>query len=984
MTSASRADRSLHLDLASGELRCGQTRVRLRRKSFAVLSYLARHPGRLVTKNELLEAIWPNTYVSDGVLKVCVAELRKALREAFGPRATSPEVLVTLHGQGYRLDLPTAPQPVAPPTTEPPTGSAPSPAAVAPSTDMVGRERELHHLAAALARVRTGERRVMFVTGEAGIGKTTLVEAFLDDRQILGVDVAVGRGQCVQRYGTGEALMPLLEALGHLCRAPQAPRLTDLLRRRAPLWVSELLDLSAAAGKAEATHPAAGGTSIEAMLRVLVEALEAASLEAPLVLALEDLHWADPSTVDFISTLAERRAPARLLLLGTYREAEIQGTGHPLCVVKPHLLVRRRCEELRLAPLGEPAIADYLARHCHWAQVPTDLAHFLHRWTEGNPLFLASLLDYLTAQGTLSTDDHGCHLNADLEELNPRVPETVQELIERQFVQLDAPLQSLLEVASVAGFAFSSQAVAVESDPEQVETRCQELVRRGLFLHAEGPVEWPDGTLGTRYAFIHSLYQVALYERIGAGRRRELHQRIGERLEAGFGAHADEIAAELAAHFERSRDAVRAVRYLGAAAHGARRLAAAREAIGYLERERAVIPRLPLAQERAERELATLVMLAGLRMVTEGTTPEVGADYTRALELCRERPQASARFHALAGMHTYCLTTARLEQARAMALEMLALAETRASEAPRAAAHVALGLVEYPLGELLSSREHLQHALRCEDSPPMLDFVDVRVLGMGALAQVHAHMGEAALALETTRQASALAERLGTPFNIFCAGYHETGVLLVLGDAPATLASIERQLASPREHGFGFFVDKLTAMRGWALVHQGRVPAGTALLEQGLQACDAHEQRLARPHLLALLAEAYAAGGDADRALALADSAVAQLEATGERRFEPEVYCVRAEVLLAAARAGADRGAEAKACYGRAIAAARAQSARTYELRAALGLARLWRREGRAADVRQLLMPLVSSFTDGVATVDLVAARALIAEVGRS
>lgn len=983
MASASPHDRPLSLDFASGELRCGQARVRLRRKSLAVLRYLAEHPGRLVTKDELLEAVWPDTYVTDGVLKVCVAELRKALREALGPAVAGPDLLVTLHGQGYRLDLPAEAQPPVRAAVVP---AAPTAAAGAPlaAGSVVGREAELRQLAGALASARAGERQVVFVTGEAGIGKTTLVEAFLASLETLGPDVGMGRGQCVQRYGTGEALMPLLEALGQLNRAPQAARLTAVLRRRAPAWVAELLDLSGE-GELDAGRRPGAGTTLDAMLRVLVEALEAASGEAPLVLVLEDLHWADPSTVDFISTFAERRERARLVLLGTYRDVDAQATGHPLRTVKPHLLARRRCVELRLAPLGEAAICAYLACQLGGERAPAELARFLHRWTEGNPLFLASLLDYLTAQGALTADADGWHLAPELLGGSPRVPETVQELIERQFAQLDPPLQRLLEVASVAGFTFSSQALAVESGGEEVDARCHELVRRGQFLRAEGVAEWPDGTLGTRYAFIHSMYQVALYERLVAGRRRELHQRIGERLEAGFGAHADDIAAELAAHFERSRDAARAARYLAAAAREARRRAAAREAIGYLERERAVIPRLADPAQRAERELGALVMLAGLRMVIEGTTPEVGAEYERALELCAHSPRADRHFSVLAGLHAFCLTTAQLARARAIALEMLALAETGASGATPATACVALGLVEYPLGELVAAREHLQEALRCEVSPQLLDFVDVRVLGLGALAQVHAHLGDAALALATGRQARALARELGTPFNVLGALYHETGVHLVLGDARAALACIEEQLALLLEHGFRFFVDKVTVMRGWALVQQGQVAEGTAFVEQGLRACDATEQRLARPHFLALLAEAYAAAGDVERALGVTDSALVQLDATGERRFDPEVYCVRAQVLLAvAACGGGDRGAEAKACYGRAIAAARRQSARTYELRAALGLARLWQREKRCADARQLLAPLVATFTDGVRTADLETAALLLGELGGS
>lgn len=965
------ASNPLRLDFDSGEMRLGQARVRLRRKSLAVLRYLAERPGRLVTKNELLEAVWPDTYVSEGVLKVCVAELRKALREAMGE---GEDGLVTLHGQGYRLDLPISID--APPAAVPDPFPPLPPGPPAGFGDVVGRAAELQQLQRLQQRALSGERQVVFVTGEAGIGKTTLVEAFLCGLRRQAEAVVVGRGQCVQRYGTGEALMPLLEALGQICHGPRGASLCDALRRRAPRWMAELLDIGADGDPAGRQAP---GATLESMLRVLVEALEAASVETPLVLLIEDLHWADPSTADFIATFAERRAPARLLLLGTYREAEVLAAEHPLKALKPHLQMRRRCEELRLAAWGETAIADYLDAHLGRGCAPAGLASFLGRWTEGNPFFLSSLLDWLTAQGTLARTRDGWRLTAELQALGPRVPETVQELIERQLARLEPEVQRLLETAAVAGFTLATPVIADAGQREGAEARCHELARRGQFLRLEGPLEWPDGTLATRYSFIHSLYQVALYERLDVARRRELHQRVGERLEAGYGARADEVAAELAVHFERSRDSARAVRYLAAAAAGARRRAAVREALGYMQREIALVPRLADCDERAEREFDVLVTVAGLRMLTEGTTREVGGLYARALELCASRPRPGRRFGVLAGLQAFYLNTAQLEQARATGKEMLALAEAGEPGTTRAAAWAALGLAEYPLGELRTARAHLELAAHEGATQQFLGFVDVRVLALGALAQVHAHLGDAARAFACGRDARRAAEELGTPFNVFSALYHETGVYQILGDWRGTLRRVEAQMALLDEHGFHFFIDKIQSMHGWALVRAGRVAEGVALLEQGLRACAEKEQGLARPHFLALLAEACAAQGDAETALGLADEALALLLATGERRFDPEVHCVRAEVLLAVAeRTDTDRGAEAKACYGRAIADARRQSARTFELRAALGLARLWHREGRAAEARRLLAPLLSTFDDGVVTPDMQAARAFV------
>jgi predicted ATPase len=268
---------------------------------------------------------------------------------------------------------------------------------------MVGRQAELDQLNGWLAGALNGERQVVFVTGEAGIGKTTVLAALV--AHLAGEEsLWVGRGQCIEQYGAGEAYLPVLEALGRLSRTPQGERLVALLRQHAPTWLIQMPALLDAAER-EALQRAVTGTTQSRMLREMAEALEAITAEMPLVLILEDLQWADYSTVELLAALARRREAARLLVLATYRPVDVLVGQHPLHRVKQELQLHGQCQELALALLQQTAVDDYLAERfangVGSAPSLPGLASLIHRWTEGNPLFMVTLVDELVKQGIL-------------------------------------------------------------------------------------------------------------------------------------------------------------------------------------------------------------------------------------------------------------------------------------------------------------------------------------------------------------------------------------------------------------------------------------------------------------------------------------------------------------------------------------------------------------------------------------------------------
>src|SRR5262249_43427281 len=443
----------------------GSEVVPLRHRALAVLHYLALRPNRLVTKDELLAAVWSGVSVSEIVLAVCVSELRKGL----GDSAKVPRFIETVHGRGYRFIA----------TVDAGDGLVEArPRARCP---VVGRDAELEHLDRCLERALAGQRQIIFVTGDPGIGKTTLVEAFLERVTRQGV-FGLARGQCVEQNAAGEAFMPVLEGLERLCRGPMGSQLVSLLREHAPSWLLQLPGLISAADR-EALQRQHAGVTRRRMLREMVVGIEALTTRTPIVVVLEDLHWSDPSTLDLLVALARQRGTARLLVVGTYRPVEASVDDHSLNAIRRLLGHGEACVEVPLAPLTEVATEEYLRARLGDRPIPEGFARALHRRTGGNPLFVAHVTSSLRAQSSATNGDRDA-LAPDLETLLGEMPRSLRGAIEKQIGRVARKRQRILQAASIAGMEFSAGevAVALGQDVEAVDASCVALARRGQFL----------------------------------------------------------------------------------------------------------------------------------------------------------------------------------------------------------------------------------------------------------------------------------------------------------------------------------------------------------------------------------------------------------------------------------------------------------------------------------------------------------------------
>ena len=369
------------LDLRDERLWQGSKAIRIGAKAFAVLRCLLTQAGQLVTKETLLETVWPETVVGEAVLTVVI----RGLRQALGDQAHQPQFIETVRGRGYRFVAPVTMVQQPSETYEVREIHSPSQLSViAPSGIFVGRETEVAQVHRWFAKALQGERQIGFIAGEPGIGKTALVASCVTHLTAT-EHIWVGHGQCIDHYGAGEAYLPILEALTRLCRGAEADHLVTLLRQYAPSWLVQMPALLSPAER-EAFGRSLSGVTQARMLRELAETLEVLTARRPLVLVLEDLHCSDPSTLAFLTYVARRRDWARLLVLGTYRPVEVLRQAHPLRRVIAELRPQHQCVDTTLSSLPEAAFTAYVCERFGARTVPEGLVQLLYQRSSGNPL----------------------------------------------------------------------------------------------------------------------------------------------------------------------------------------------------------------------------------------------------------------------------------------------------------------------------------------------------------------------------------------------------------------------------------------------------------------------------------------------------------------------------------------------------------------------------------------------------------------------
>lgn len=902
--------------------------VALAPKAFAVLCALARQPGQLVTKNALLDTVWGHQHVSESVLKTIVSELRAALSDD----ARQPRYIETASRRGYRfIGTPTPGQARGAPAV---AGAEPaqSIALLAQGPPMIGRQAALARLGAAWNNAAAGRRQIFWVAGEAGVGKTTLIDNFV---ATLG-PVARAHGQCVEQYGAGEPYLPVLEALGELCR--NDPTLVPMMRTVAPTWLLQLPWLSGEAER-EALRRELASASQDRMLRELGELLDRHTQQQPLLLVTEDLHWSDHATVRLIDHIARRRGPARLMWLSSLRLAEVISEEHALKALRHELRLHRLCDEIVLEPFSEREVGDYIDGRFPDSEVSEAFVRALHARTDGLPLFVVNVIDDLVLQGLLQPGTGEPFADAQVAPL--QVPENLAGVIEKQIARLSPQQRALLEAASVCGVEFrpGTVAEALEHDTGWVGERCDELARRQQWLTALPLGSLPDGSIDARYAFRHALYRHVFYQRTGALTRAQLHRRVAVSMERSRAAGVAVPTAELASHYALGHDPIAALRHYNDAADHALSHFAEVEALDLTGKALALLARCPEDPARPELELALLFKRGVACSQAVGiSSPEARSAFERAQTLCDLLPETPALGWAFNGLGAVRYGDGDFRAAHALGERIHVLAERYRDPGLLIAACNWMGMSCAHLGEHLPGQQWLEQGIAvCEglSSPPPYDrfFVDPGAsmrghLGLHLLptAMFDQARAQAEAGLERARRlrhprAEALATRCACMVEIW----------LRCPERVAALAAQLEKLAY--DHGIVQAQASCRLLGGWALAHLGDPQKGHAHIVDGHAVLKRLGMVAGSVQILCYAAEALILAERWSEAQAEVDEATALAQRIGERARIPDLLLLRARIEHAQGRTDL-----AHASMRESLHEARVQQALGFELAALVAL----------------------------------------------
>jgi DNA-binding winged helix-turn-helix (wHTH) protein/tetratricopeptide (TPR) repeat protein len=958
------------LDIDRYELRHGDGRCHVEPQVFDILAYLVAHRDRVVTRDELLAQVWGHSFVSEATVSSRVMAARKAI----GDSGRAQELIRTVRGRGYQFVAPVEELAGAP-------GSLPKPLdAPVRAGRLIGRATELAALSELLDAALAGQRGFALVTGEAGAGKTTLVEGFLDEASSDSA-LLVAYGRCVEQRAAIEPYMSILEALGRMCRRPEGEEVVAILSRLAPTWVSQMPGL-VDEHELEAVRARSLGARTERMLREMAAALDALGSVAPVVLAVDDLHWADESTLGLLAHVARTRDPARLLIVGATRPT----AGGPVDELRRELRPRGECLEVALALLEAGEVRSYLEERYPGAE---SLAPVVHRRTNGNPLFMDCLLRSWVDTGALSRRNGSWEVGREERELALDIPDTLRELLEQDLERLSSEDRRTLEVASAVGQYFSAAAVApsLGLEVQDVETRCADLARRRRFLRDRGSETWPDGTVAAAFGFVHHLHGQVLYERIPAGRRARIHDQIAKRLEAGYGPEAPQRAAELAGHFLEAGDDASAVRYLQLAAEQASSRGAHHDAVHDLTAALDLAGSSRGLPDQRRLRLSLQTELARALVWTEGfTSDSVDRAYREALDLARQleehRPIAILLYE-LAAVHEirgdYPGTEALIDEA--LRVEGADRDQARLLEAHELMAcslfhqgsfRAALDHADRGLELFRSDQQYAGLAYHGED--PAVSCNDWAGLSLWCL-------GHPDQALERIGAALELAGEAGREYGLANARMHAARVHQLRREPAEALVHAEATVALARERGFAYQAASGLVLGGWALAVKGNED-GIGRLREGLNGHRAIGVAVDRPYYLALLADASLSSGGVDEGLDAIADALELL--AGDRTFfyEPELHRLRGALILE--RVSSNEGELVEPSFRRALELARRQGAKSLELRAAVSLARLLRERGAPSEALELLRGTCGRFGERAGGADLNEARTLAVDLERA
>ena len=847
-------------------------------------------------------------------------------------------------------------------------------AAIVP--ELVGRDEETGLLRRAWQSTKDEARgQVMTISGEAGIGKSVLIDGLKAAVRAEGTPRVTMR---CSPYHTGSALYPVVEHFKRMAGwQPEDNAVTRLAKLERMLGaygqpLAEAVPLLAALLSLplpESRYPPLAMTPQQQKQQtqdmIVALFLEAAERE-PLLVLWEDLHWADPSTLELLGLLIEQVPTASLLMVLTARPEFV-----------PPWPARSHITPITLNRLERPHAEALVARVAGMKPLAAEVLDHIVTKTDGVPLYVEELTKTILASDILRDVGDRFELTGPLSSL--AIPDTLQESLMARLDRLPQ-VRELAQLGSVLGREFAYEMIS------GLSTLGDAVLQQGLAQLVETELLYQRGRPPrARYVFKHALVQDAAYGSLLRRSRQQAHRQAAELIETRFPETVETHPELLAHHLAEAGNVERAIKYFQRAGERCLRICANQEAIAHLDKGLELVSAMPKGAERDQHELNLLMIKGPALIAIKGyAAPDVEPAYRRALELCAALGEKEKQFSVLLGLSLFHFVRADLGVSRTISEQLVELAEAQQEPGCNLAAQRALGYALTMLADLEMARTCFDHVSSAYDVARHGSFAFRRGgsdFGVGALSfavWTHCALGYPDQARVSGAQGLALARELGHPISEAVAHWCEGAMHYWRGDLAAALDSAAALAALSEEKGFTQYIAWATVLRGAVRFEQGVGVEAIAELRDGIDACHAIGSGLLVPYWLALLARAYGRSGQVEEGLAAVADALEQVERTEERYAEAELYRVRGELLLAG---DAVNRSEAEACFHRAIEIAQFQKAKGWELRAATSLARLLSQQDKQAEARDLLSGTHGWFTEGFDTADFVAAKQLLDEL---
>ena len=910
------------LDRVAYQLRYKGAVVPLEPIPLRLLFLLVEKPGQLLTRDEIYQRIWGKTVfvAPENAINTAIRKVRRALNDD----ARKPQLVIRVSGKGYRFAGRLQ-------------GASRRPTLITSSSKLVGREREMAELRAALGDTMSGRGRFALVSGEPGIGKSRMCLELAADAEKNGMAVMIGH--CIEQEAM--AYLPFAEILeGYVDRAQNPDELRRVMGEEAP----ELGRLLPKLQRILPELPPPLELGVEQARRHLFncfcEFMARRCREQSTLIILEDLHSADDSTLALISHLSQRYPSLPLMVVGTYRASRAD-INPSLTRALESLIRARRASEMRLEGLDRGEVALML-QALSGRKAPTEMAREFHALTDGNPFFVEELFRHLEEEDRLY--DAAGQLRVEMTTGETEVPPNVGLVVGRRLERLREATNHILSVAAVIGRSFSCKLLEAASGipGELLLDYLDEAEQVGVIRSTSGFGE-------VRTEFSHELTRGAILSRLSAPRRQRLHLEVAAAIERIYSDSLEDHYAALAQHY--ATDTQKAARYNYLAGQQAMQRSAHAEAVRLLTSSLDLLKRVPETEERDRQELASRVALgASLGAVKGLAAPEVEHTYSRAVQLARALGHPQNLFLAQCCLALSYFMRARMQTAQEVAKQLVDLAQQTADPTQLFLAHCLMGQSSFWLGELTLGHWHLEQAIARHD--PQVDRAATSIFGyhpivpcLSYTAQALWCMGYPLRALDKMDSAETLARQFGQLDTRLIALHSAAWFHIFCREAPIVLERCDAAIALAKDHGFPYLAAQSSIMRGWALVHLGRELDGIAQLEAGLSARKATGAEYPPAQFLGWLAEAYGKIGQATRGLTVLEEALATVHRAGDPVFEAELHRLKGELLLIQ---DPFNSAEAAHCFQIAIEKSARQGARSLELRAKMSLARQLGKSGRA------------------------------------